>query len=320
MKIVYNGEPDPRAFKDVLGATITGLLESDPDVIYLDADLMSCIGTAAYAAKHPDRAIQCGVAEANMIGVAAGLAAAGFRPIAHSFGTFASRRCFDQVFLSAGYAGNDITVIGSDPGVCASFNGGTHMPFEDMALYRALPTATVIDITDTVMLESVLPQCKGRPGVKYIRVGRKQAAKVYDAGSDLPIGRAIPLREGADLVIVASGIMVGEAMHAAEVLESEGVHAAVLDMFTVKPLDTETLLRYASQCGAVVTAENHNRVGGLYAAVSEALAQHLPLPVEYVAVEDEYGEVGPQDYLQQRYGLTAAHIVEKARNALKRKG
>ena len=137
MKIVYNGEMDTRLCKEVLGATIPEILESDSDVVYLDADLMSCIGTLKYGAQHRDRAIDCGIAEANMAGVAAGLAMAGFKPIIHSFGIFASRRCFDQVFLSGGYAKNDITVLGSDPGVTAAMNGGTHMPFEDVALYRA---------------------------------------------------------------------------------------------------------------------------------------------------------------------------------------
>ncbi|MEG2387596.1 MAG: transketolase C-terminal domain-containing protein [Clostridia bacterium] len=319
MKIVYDGQMDPRAFKDVLGATIADILEKDPDAIYLDADLMSCIGTAKYAKSHPSRAIECGIAEANMIGVASGLAAVGFKPIAHSFGTFASRRCFDQAFLSAGYAKNDVTIIGTDPGVCATFNGGTHMPFEDMAIYRALPTATVLDITDTVMLESVLRACMSRPGVKYLRVGRKQAAKVYESGSEITIGQAITLREGSDLTIIACGIMVHEALQAAQALEKEGISARVLDMFTVKPLDEAALVDAARTTGTIVTAENHNRVGGLYAAVAEALARLCPIPVEYVAVEDEFGEVGPQDYLQKRFGLTAQHIVEKAHAALARK-
>ncbi len=319
MRIAFDGTLDPRAFKDVLGETITGMLDADPDVIYLDADLMSCIGTAKYAEKHPDRAIQCGIAEANMMGIASGLASAGFKPIAHTFGTFASRRCFDQVFLSAGYAKNDITVIGSDPGVCASFNGGTHMPFEDMALYRAIPGSTVIDIADTAMLESVLRKLPDRHGVKFLRVGRKQAYRMYE-GSDFEIGRAIKLRTGGDVTICASGIMVGEAMLAADALAKEGIEATVLDMFTVKPLDVEALVGAAKRTGAVVTAENHNRVGGLYAAVSEALSLNHPTPVEYVAVEDEFGEVGPQDYLQKRFGLTAEHIAEKVKKVITRKG
>lgn len=319
LKIIYDGKNDPRTFKEVIGGTIMSLLDSDPDVIYVDADLMSTIGTAKYHQQHPDRAINVGISEANMMGVAAGLAAAGFRPIAHTFGPFASRRCFDQVFLSAGYAGNDITVIGTDPGVCAAFNGGTHMPFEDVALYRAIPTATVFDITDTVMFENLLRQAVRLPGIKYLRVGRKTSAKVYEEGSSFTPGQAVRLREGRDLTIVACGIMVHEALQAAGALAEEGIETEVLDMFTIKPLDEAALLASAQKTGAVLAAENHNRIGGLYAAVCEALARELPTPADCVAVNDEYGEVGPQDYLQQRYGLTAENIQKKAKELMKRK-
>ena len=254
MKIVYNGELDPRQCKAVLGEQIPALAAEDPDVIYLDADLMNCIGTAKFAEEHPERAINCGIAEANMVGVACGLASAGFKPIIHTFGPFASRRVYDQIFLSGGYAKNDVTVLGTDPGVTATMNGGTHMPFEDVALYRALPGATVIDITDPTMLISVLRQCKDRKGVKYIRVGRKQYARVYEDGSELPIGKAVTLREGTDAVIFACGIMVNEAMKAAAALESEGISTAVVDMFTIKPLDCEAVIDWAKRTGAVVTA------------------------------------------------------------------
>lgn len=320
MKTVYTGKMDPRSFKDVLGAAIADLLDHDPDVIYLDADLMRCIGTYEYFKKHPDRAINCGIAEANMAGVAAGLSAAGFKPIAHSFGIFASRRCFDQVFLSAGYGKNSITMIGSDPGVCAAFNGGTHMPFEDMALYRAIPESTVMDITDSAMLEDVLRQSVNRQGVNYIRVGRKNSAQVYEAGSRFEIGRAIQLRPGADVTLIACGIMVHEALQAANALTQQGIDARVIDMFTVKPLDAEAVVRYAQETGAIVTCENHNRIGGLTDAVAQTIATRCPVPMEYVAVEDVFGEVGPQDYLQKRFGLTAEHIVEQAKRVLSRKG
>ena len=319
MKIVYDGSMDPRLCKAVLGETIPAMAAEDPDLIYLDADLMNCIGTAKWAAANPDRAVNCGIAEANMIGVAAGLASAGFKPIVHTFGPFASRRCYDQLFLSAGYAKNDITVIGTDPGVTATLNGGTHMPFEDVALYRALPGSTIIDVTDPAMLISVLHQCKDRPGVKYIRVGRKSYARVYEDGRELPIGKAVTLREGTDLVIFACGIMVHEALQAAAALEEEGISAAVLDMFTIKPLDAEAVVAWAEKTGAVVVAENHNRFGGLCSAVSEVLAERCPTPASFVAVEDQFGEVGPQAYLQERFGLTAAHIEEAARSVLKRK-
>ncbi len=319
MKVVYTGEMDPRLCKSVLGETIPALAEKDADVIYLDADLMSCIGTAKWAKANPGRAINCGIAEANMVGVACGLASAGFKPIVHTFGPFASRRCYDQAFLSGGYAKNDVTIIGTDPGVTATMNGGTHMPFEDVALYRALPGATVIDVTDPTMLISVLGQCVNRPGVKYIRVGRKQYAKVYEEGSDLPIGKAVTLREGSDIAIFACGIMVHEAMQAAGTLAAEGIQAAVIDMFTIKPLDVEAVEAWAKKCGAVLVAENHNKFGGLWSAVSEVLAQKRPVPAGYVAVEDEFGEVGPQGYLQERFGLTAAHIVEQAKSIIAKK-
>ncbi len=307
---------DPRAFKDVLGKEIPRMCEENPDIVYLDADLMSCIGTRKYSVAHPDRAINCGICEANMVGVAAGMASVGFKPIVHSFGTFASRRVFDQVFLSAGYAGNDITVIGSDPGVCAAFNGGTHMPFEDIALYRSLPNATIFDITDANMLISILDQCKDIPGVKYIRVGRKSAAKVFEDGEKIPLNKAITLREGKDAVVFASGILVHEAMQAAEALAKEGVDVAIVNVFQIKPIDEETIKKYAKATGRVVVAENHNKIGGLYSAVCETLARCKCAVVDYVAVEDEFGEVGPQNYLQERFGLTSKHIVEKVKGLL----
>lgn len=318
MKIVYDGTMEPRLFKNVLGETIQRLAAEDPDVIYLDADLMSCIGTCQWSCDNPTRGVNCGVSEANMIGVASGLAATGYKPIVHTFGPFASRRVFDQVFLSAGYAKNDITVIGTDPGVCAAFNGGTHMPFEDIGLYREIPTATIIDITDVNNLISVLRQCKDRSGVKYIRVGRKQYAKVFADGEETPIGPAVTLKEGKDIVIFASGIMVHEAMQAAKQLETGGIDAAVVNIFTIKPLDTETVKRYAKATGNVVVTENHNRIGGLYSAVCEALARENCAKIDVVAVNDEYGEVGPQDYLQKRFGLTAEHIVETVKGLLEK--
>ena len=221
MKIVYTGEKDTRLFKEALGQTIGRLLEEDPDVLYLDADLMSCIGTAKLPGK-TDRAIDCGIAEANMVGIACGAASVGFKPIVHSFGPFASRRCYDQVFLSGAYAGNPITVIGSDPGITAAFNGGTHMPFEDMALYRAIPGAVVVDVTDVPMLVSFLEMAKDLPGVKYIRVGRKNSWQVYEDGTTFQVGQGAVLREGKDAVIVACGILVHEALQAAKKLAEEG--------------------------------------------------------------------------------------------------
>ena len=319
MKVIYNGSADVKAFKDVFAKMIPQMIDDDPDCVYLDADLMSCIGVAKAAKTRTDRMINCGIAEANMVGIAAGLAAAGFKPICHSFAPFASRRCFDQAFMSAGYAHNDITIIGTDPGVCAAYNGGTHMPFEDMAMYRALPGATVVDVTDTAQLENIFPQLVKREGVKYLRVNRKSNDLVYEAGSEFEIGKGVVLREGKDATIVACGFMVGRALKAAEELEKKGISAAVIDMFTVKPLDEALVIEYAKKTGCVVTTENHNKIGGLTSAVSECLSENCPVVMGHVAVEDEYGEVGPVDYLAERFGLTAEHIVEVVEKTVAKK-
>ena len=318
MKVIYNGAADSRTFKEALSTMIPKLLDEDPNVIYLDADLMSCIGTAKYAKAHPDRAINCGIAESNMAGIAAGLASAGFKPICHSFGTFASRRCYDQMFLSGGYAKNDITMIGSDPGVCAAMNGGTHMPFEAVALYRAIPNATIVDPADTAQFNAIFPELVNLPGVKYLRCNRKANDRVYEDGSEFEIGKGVVLREGGDVTIIAAGFMVGRALKAAEMLREKGIEATVVDMFTIKPLDEELVVACAEKTDAVVTVENHNAVGGLYSAVAECLSKYHPVRMGRVAVEDVFGEVGPVDYLAERFGLTAEHIVEAVENTIVR--
>lgn len=305
MNIVYNGTKDTRMFNATIGVTMEELMKEDDKVVWLDADLMSCSGTAKGTG---DRYINCGIAEANMMGIAAGLSASGMKPYAHSFGPFASRRSFDQVFLAGAYAKNPMTVIGTDAGITAAFNGGTHMPFEDMALYRAIPECTVYDITDVPMLIDTLRKVKDMPGVKYIRTPRKGSYQIYADGSSFTPGKGVVVREGNDGVIVASGIMVHEALEAAKALAEEGLDIAVIDPITVKPLDVELIKEYAAKTGLVVAAENHNKIGGLTSAVTDALIG-MPLKFGYVAVEDVFGEVGPEDYLRTRFDLTCEHIA-----------
>lgn len=316
MKTIYTGEKDTRLYKTVLGETIAEILEQDPRAAYLDADLMGCINTAKLPAKTA-RAIDCGIAEANMVGIACGLSAVGFKPIVHTFGPFASRRCYDQIFLSGAYAKNSVTVIGTDPGITAAFNGGTHMPFEDMALYRAIPGAIVVDVTDVTMLKAFLHQFQEQPGVKYLRVGRKESHPVYPEDYSFEPGKGAVLREGKDAVIVASGIMVHEALEAARQLAEAGIDAAVIDPVTVKPFDDALIRGYAEKTGCVVTAENHNKIGGLTSAVQNAVCG-LPVKFGYVAIEDEFGEVGPQPYLRERFALTDAHILQVVKTLLGR--
>jgi transketolase len=317
--IIYDGSMDKEAYKNVFGRTIERLAAEDPAVVYLDADLMNSSGTLGFWKRNPKQAINCGISEANMVGIAAGLAAGGKKPYAHSFGPFASRRCYDQLFLSVAYAGNSVRVFGSDAGVTAAYNGGTHMPFEDMALIRAIPHSTVIDITDAAMLESLMAQAKDRPGLTYFRLTRKSYPAVYSKDHPFAIGKGETLRDGRDITIIACGLMVGEALKAAKLLEEKGIQARVVDMFTVKPLDTGLVIKCAKETGTILTSENHNIIGGLGDAVGAALLESgVPIKMRKHGVNDEFGSVGPQDYLMDHYGLTAAHIEKAAVELLHR--
>lgn len=318
-KVIYDGSAEKKAHKNVFADAIARLAAEDPSVIYLDADLMNSAGTYSFWQKNPEQALNCGISEANMIGVAAGLSAVGRKPYCHTFGPFASRRCFDQVFLSVGYAKNSVRIFGSDPGVTAAFNGGTHMPFEDMALMRSIPAAAVFDLADGVQFDWLLTAVKDRPGVTYMRSTRKNYKTIYEAGSTFEIGKGNVLTDGKDLTIIACGLMVGEAMEAAQILGQEGISVRVIDMFCVKPLDKELVWKAAAETGAIVTAENHNVIGGLGDAVAAALLEKTGVPFAKHGVQDQFGQVGPVDYLQEQYGLTAKALVETCRQVLARK-
>lgn len=317
---LYNKMPDfAKAFRDVLAETLDRMFGENEKLVYLDADLVNAIKTGVLFEKYPERAIDCGIAEANMIGVAAGLAANDFIPFTHTFGTFASRRVFDQVFLSVAYAGCPVKMIGSDPGVCAELNGGTHMPFEDISLMRAVPTMVVAEPADATSLEALIEQIADNGAPSYIRIPRKRKYYLYEHKWDVVLGKANTLREGTDVTLIASGIMVEQALIAAENLAKEDINARVIDMHTIKPLDEDAVLKACEETGAIVTCENHNIIGGLYSAVCEAVCGSCPVPVEPVGVLDQFGEVGPIDYLQTRFGLTAKDIEVKAKFAISRK-
>ena len=312
-------EKEAREMRAVYCETLQQLARENDRIAVLDADLVGSSGTKPFFNEFPDRAIDCGIQENNMIGVAAGMSAAGMIPFAHSFGPFASRRCVDQIFISCAYAKLNVRIVGSDPGVTAAYNGGTHMPFEDMGALMSIPQITLLEPTDSVQLRWMIRQLEKEYGVYYIRMLRKNAVGVFEEGSDFELGKIARLKEGADVAIVCSGILVGEALKAAAALEAQGVSAAVLNAFTWKPLDAETLAEYAANCGCVVTAENHNITGGLGAAVAASLARTRPVPVEMVGVNDEFGEVGTEDFLRKRFDLTADHIIRAAKAAIARK-
>lgn len=319
IKIAKDHIKEDEMMRDVYCQTLIDLARDDKRIVVLDADLMKSMGMIPFKEAYPERTYNCGVQEANMIGVSAGLSATGKVPFAHTFGTFASRRCYDQLFLSVAYAQLNVRVVGSDPGITAAFNGGTHMPLEDMALMRNIPTMTVIEPVDSVMLEDVIRQLADAYGVFYVRLLRKNAEKIYEAGSRFEIGKAVILKEGSDLSIIATGIMVAEALNAANKLSEQGISARVVNMFTLKPIDTEIIKKCAVETGAIVTAENHNIIGGLGSAVAEVLVEEVPVPMERIGVRDRFGEVGSVDYLKETFGMTAEHIVDRALRLLKRK-
>ncbi|NLL46013.1 MAG: transketolase family protein [Clostridiales bacterium] len=318
-KLKKTFEKSPKLMREAYCETMMSLAASNKNIVALDADLISSSGMKKFFEAYPDRAIQCGIAEANMIGVAAGLSLVGKIPFAHSFGPFASRRVCDQIFISAAYAKLNVRIIGSDPGVTAAYNGGTHMPFEDMGVLRSIPEITLIELTDPVMVSDIVRQLADLYGVYYVRMARKNAVGIYEEGSIFEIGKGNQLRNGTDVTIIASGIMVAEALKAAEMLADAGVSARVVDMFTWKPMDVELVARCAEETGAIVTAENHNIFGGLGAAVAEACVKTVPVPIEMVGVKDQFGQVGTEDYLRKAYNLTAEAIADAAKKVIERK-
>ncbi len=321
VKLIGKHEKDSRACRDGLALTLNELMAEDKSIVYVDCDLMGCINTKQLVKNYPDRAFEAGIAEGNAAGVAAGLAATGKKVFFHSFGTFSSRRCYDQIYMSAAYAGLSVRVLGSDAGVTAAFNGGTHMPLEDAAMYLSIPTATVIDPADYDQLASVTKGLVNVEGVSFTRFVRKDVIRVYDEESEFEIGKGVVLHESDkdQATIITSGIMVDESLKAYEALQAEGISVRVIDMFTWKPLDEELVIKAAKETGAIVTAENHNTCCGLGSVVANCLAKNCPTVQEFVGVQDEFGQVGPQSFLMDTYGLRAANIVEAVKKAIARK-
>ena len=321
VKLIGKHEKDSRACRDGLALTLNELMGQDKSIVYVDCDLMGCINTKQLVKNYPDRAFEAGIAEGNAAGVAAGLAATGKKVFFHSFGTFSSRRCYDQIYMSAAYAGLSVRVLGSDAGVTAAFNGGTHMPLEDAAMYLSIPETTVLDPADYDQLASITRGLVNVEGVSFTRFVRKDVIQVYGEGSEFEIGKGIVLHESEDdkAAIITSGIMVDESLKAYEALQAEGISVRVIDMFTWKPLDEELVLKAAGETGAIVTAENHNVTCGLGSVVANCLAKNCPTVQEFVGVQDQFGQVGPQAFLMDTYGLRAANIVEAVKKAISRK-
>ena len=310
-QLAENRQEAGRELRDCVVETLQELMKDDDKITALEADLGGASGFTKIKKTNPERFIQCGIAEANMMGVAAGLSLTGFKPFTHTFAPFATRRVFDQLFLSGAYAGNTINVYGSDPGFSVASNGGTHTAWEDVALIREIPGAVICDPADDVQMEWIIKEFLKMEGIHYVRSNRKAVRNVYKKGSSFKIGQGNILKEGKDILIIAAGQLVSEALDCAEELEKEGYSVEVIDMFTIKPLDEKLLIKEAKGKSKIVTIENHSIYGGLGSAVSEVIAENgISVPVKRIGVKEKFGQVGTAEFLQEEFGFTAKQIKE----------
>ena len=310
---------DEREMRQTLAGALVERAKTDDRIVVIEADLMSCHATKVFKQEFPERFVNVGIAEQNMIGIAAGMSTMGKIPFAYSFGPFATRRCYDQIFISLAYARQNVKIVGTDPGVLAEYNGGTHMPFEDMALMRAIPHMVCFEPVDATMLEKAVDQIVDYQGAVYIRLQRKKAEKVFDDTLNFELGKAIKIKDGKDVTLIASGIMVARAIEAAELLKEDGISARVVNIHTWKPIDKDAIIKCAKETGAIVTCGNHNVCNGLGSAVAEVVCQNSPVPMRLVGVKDEFGQVGKNAYLSEQYHITTQDIVEAAREVVKNK-
>lgn len=291
------------------------------DIYVFDADLKSCTMTQYFAEKYPERFFNVGIAEANMVDIAAGFATCGATALVHTFAMFAAGRVYDQVRNDVVYPGLNVKVIGSHAGLTVGEDGATHQCIEDISLMRTIPGMTVVVPCDAYETRLAAKAILDFKGPCYLRTGRCALECVTDTFDDykFEIGKGIQLKDGTDVTIIACGLMVQESLKAAELLEKEGIHARVIDMHTIKPIDKEMIIKAAKETGAIVTAEEHNIIGGLGSAVSEVITGQKLVPVEMVGVKDVFGHSASPQVLLEKYGLTPKDIVEAAKKAVTRK-
>lgn len=307
------------ATRDSYGRALAELGHENPDVVVLDADLADSTRTSVFRKEFPGRHIDCGIAEANMMSIAAGLAAAGKIPFASSFAMFAAGRAYEQIRNSIGYPHLNVKICASHAGISVGEDGATHQCNEDLLLMRSIPGMVVINPADDVEARAAVRAAAAYDGPVYIRLGRLAVPVVNDEETfRFEIGKAVLLRPGKDITIIATGLMVERALQAAQQLAAEGIDARVLDIHTLKPIDREAILQAAAETKGIVTAEEHSVVGGLYGAVCEVVGAEHPCRVLPVAVMDQFGTSGPALELLEYYGLNAAHIVEQAKKLLEK--
>ena len=301
---------------------IEGLLDigaEHDDVFVLDGDCAKANYTDRFGERFPDRFFDLGIAECDIIGTAAGMAAMGRVPFANAYGNFLTGRGFDQVRVSVAYSGRNVKIVGHNAGTSAAQEGATHLPLEDVGIMRAIPEMTVVVPCDAVEMRKAVHAVHALDGPVYLRVGKLPVPVVTDESTLFEIGRAVGLREGGDVTLLTTGCMASETLRAAELLAAEGLEADVLHLHTIKPLDVEAVIASATRTGCVVTAEEHSVLNGLGSAVAEALGERLPVPLERVGTKDVFGVSGTMDELFDHFGLRAADIARAARRALGRR-
>ena len=315
-KYIDTGKKDTRSG---FGAGLLIAGKADPNVVALTADLKGSLKMDAFAAEFPERFFQCGIAEANMVGAAAGLAITGKVPFIGSFAEFVTGRVYDQVRQEVAYGSTNVKIASSHAGITLGEDGATHQTMEDIALMRALPgMAVVVPCDYNQTLQATVAAAK-YDGPVYLRFGRPSVPNFTDPDEPFVIGKAVMMNEGKDVTLIATGHTVWEALQAAEALEAEGISAEVIDIASIKPLDEEAIIASAKKTGAIVVAEEHNMAGGLGEAVASCLAKSVPTPVEFVNGEDKFGQSGTPSALMAAYGLDAPHIAEAAKKAIARK-
>jgi len=305
--------------RDGYGEGLLELGRTNPQVLVLDADLSKSTRTDWFMKEYPERFFDIGIAEQDMLGTAAGLALAGKIPFVTTYGVFVAGRAWDQIRTTISYAELNVKIAGAHGGISVGADGATHQALEEIALMRVLPNMTLVVPCDAIETKKATIALANLKGPAYLRFAREATPVFTSESAPFEIGKSITLKEGADLTIIACGPIVYEALQAAETLHKSGIKAGVINMHTVKPLDKEAIIKAARETGAIVTAEEHQVMGGLGAAISEVLVQNHPVPVEMIGIQDTFGESGTPEELAEKYGLTSRHITEAARKVLKRK-
>lgn len=300
--------------REALGNTLTKLAKENPNILVLDADLSSSVKTDGFKESLPKQFLEMGIAEQNMIGVAAGLSTLGFIPFASSFAVFASRRVYDQIVASVAYPKLNVKIIGAYVGLFVGMNGATHQALEDVAIMRAIPNMVVVEPVDGLETEEVVKFAVNYNGPMYLRIGRDVMPSIMPSDYKFQLGKSVTIKNGSDITIISCGAIFDEVLSAALLLEKEGISARIINMSSIKPIDEKAIIKAAKETGKIVTVENHNIIGGLGSAVAEVLSEKYPVKLKRIGIRDVFGKSGTNEEMKKKFGLRAEDIAGKIMN------